>query len=66
MDGEAVLEESDMLEHSIPVAGLQPGEHTVSVKANGVGTRYPLSLTRLDAPTKDLMPVMVEKSFHVK
>jgi hypothetical protein len=66
LDGETVLEETDVLEHSIPLSGMQPGEHTVSVRANGVGTRYPLSLTRLDAPTKDLMPVVVEKSFHVK
>ena len=66
LDGETILEETSALEHSISMGDLQAGEHTVAVRANGVGTRYELSLTALDIALDELMPVVVEKTFEVK
>jgi hypothetical protein len=66
MDGEVVLEETGEPGCSIPVDNLSPGEHTVTVRANGAGTRYALSLTHYDVRADDLMPVVVQKSFYVK
>jgi hypothetical protein len=66
LDGETILEETAALEYSIPKGDLQPGEHSLSVRANGVGTRYKLSLTELDIPAVELMPVVVEKTFRIR
>ena len=66
LDGRAIVEETPDLCCSIPLEGMPSGEHTVSVRAIGTGTRYGLSLTELDIPFRELMPVMVEKTFMVK
>jgi hypothetical protein len=66
LDGKTIVEETTALAYSIALGDLPPGEHRVSVKANGVGTRYELSSTDLDLASEELMPVVVEKTFHVK
>ena len=66
LDGRAIVEETPDLCCSIPLEGMPSGEHTVSVRAIGTGTRYGLSLTELDIPFRELMPVKVEKTFMVK
>lgn len=65
LDGQVILDETSALEHKISKEGLSPGKHTVSVKANGVGTRYELSKMQYDIRSENLMPVIVEKKFHV-
>lgn len=65
LDGNTILEETTDLTYSIPKEDLSPGAHTVSVQANGVGTRYELSKMQYDGISEDLMPVVVEKSFSV-
>ncbi len=45
---------------------MTPGAHTVSVEANGAGTRYELSKFQYDDVSGKLMPVVVEKTFRVK
>jgi hypothetical protein len=66
LDGDIIQEGTDAMEYSIPMAGLSRGAHRVSVRANGVVTRYPLSRVEYDEVAKEPMPVVVEKVFHVK
>jgi hypothetical protein len=66
LDGHSIVEETTALAYGIATGDLPPGEHRVSVRANGAGTRYELSCTGLDIASEELMPVIVEKTFHVK
>jgi hypothetical protein len=66
VDGSVKVEETFDKGCSILISGLTPGKHKVAVKANGAGTRYELSMTRYDEILQEPIPVMVEKSFHVK
>ena len=50
---------------TLPIEGLTPGEHTLTVTANGVGTRYALSPYEFDTPTNELQPVIIEKQFII-
>jgi hypothetical protein len=66
VDGDVVVKET--LEHSIgiPLKGLSPGNHRVSVKAYGVSTRYELSYSDFDLVSDQPIPVVVEKTFFVR
>ncbi len=64
LDNNPILENSSDLSITIPKSDLSPGEHTVSVIANGVGTRYELSKMQYDVVSDELMPVLVEKKIH--
>ena len=66
LDGEVKVEETTALEYSFSTAELSSGEHTVSVRANGVSTRYPLSWIKYDDLAEEPLPVVVEKVFHVE
>lgn len=66
LDGNHVVEETGDLSIAIPMKELSPGKHTVSVTANGVGSRYELSYTEFDLVKDELLPVVVEKTFYVK
>lgn len=50
----------------IDISGLPAGAHTVSVVAQGVGTRYPLSCDRLDTPRSEAMPARVDVPFILR
>ena len=63
LDGRIIANEITELDYNIPMANISPGKHIVSVEANGVGTRYKLSLTQFDEPSGELLPLIVEKSF---
>ena len=65
LDGETLIDETNDLACSISTEGLTPGEHTVSVKANGVTNRYPLSWVEYDEVSEEPMPVVVEKIVQV-
>jgi hypothetical protein len=49
----------------IPLAGLPPGRHELSIQALGAVTRYPLSLAALDEPLETPIPVQVNVPFHL-
>ena len=66
VDGKTVADGISEVTLSIPLGELSPGEHHLTVIANGVGTRYELSFTEFDRIADELMPVVVEKIFHVK
>jgi len=66
LDGETMEEEVFAQECHISKEGLEPGTHTVTVMANGVGTRYELSLFHEDEVLEELIPVEVKKAFYVK
>ena len=66
LDGETVADGVSNLAFNIPISDLAPGEHTFTVTANGVGTRFELTFTEFDVITEDLMPVIVKRSFFVK
>jgi hypothetical protein len=66
LDGAPVVEETGDLTITIPLEELSPGKHTVSVTANGAGTRYDLSYTEYDSLLDELEAVVVEKTFQVK
>ncbi|MEN8202314.1 MAG: hypothetical protein ABFS28_06940 [Bacteroidota bacterium] len=65
LDGTVVVAETDALEYHIPVQDLDSGKHTVSVTANGVGTRYNISYTEFDQVLDEPVPVVVRKTFYV-
>jgi hypothetical protein len=65
LDGNTFLKETTELACSIPKGKITPGGHTVSVEANGVGTRYELSKFQYDILSNKLMPVVVEKTFRI-
>ena len=65
LDGNVLVETTKDLVYSIPTQDLTPGDHKITVKANGVGTRYELSRTRYDEVLEELIPVEVEKTFNV-
>lgn len=52
-------------EADIPLPSLAPGPHVLTLFAEGAHTRYPLSLTRLDEPSADPLPVQVELPFVI-
>jgi hypothetical protein len=54
------------LKYTLSLENYTPGKHTISVIANGVGTRYKLSPTELDVPSKELKPVVVTSSFIIE
>ncbi len=66
LDGETFLEETSDLALKISLGELGQGEHTVTVTANGVGTRYELSFTEYDRLLDESIPVVVENTFKVK
>ena len=66
LDGKSFLDNTTELSCSIPRTKMTPGTHTVSVEANGAGTRYELSKFQYDDVSGTLMPVVVEKTFRIK
>lgn len=65
IDGTVVADSVSGTGISLPIDGLATGAHTLSVTANGVGTRYALSPYEFDTPTKELQPVTVEKTLVI-
>jgi hypothetical protein len=63
VDGDVVAEGLPGPEVDIPLAGLAPGAHTLTVVAEGAVTRYPLSCTSLDETLREPIPVRVEVPF---
>ena len=65
IDGTIVADSVTETGMSLPVEGLAAGEHTLTVTANGVGTRYALSPYEFDTPMTELKPVVIEKQFVI-
>ena len=63
VDGVTVLTEVESTEAEIPLEGLSPGPHTLTVVAEGARTRYPLSRTELDDPPDTPLPVEITVPF---
>ena len=66
IDGQTVETASGGTGVSLSSEGLTPGDHLLTVTANGVGTRYALSPYDLDTPSAEPMPVEVSKKFRVE
>jgi hypothetical protein len=65
IDGKIWQEKATGAAAEIPLAGLSPGPHRLTVIANGAATRYPLSLTELDVPLERPIPVEAHVPFTV-
>jgi hypothetical protein len=65
LDGKTLLENTNVLTCSIPRKEVKPGDHTLSVEANGAGTRYELSKFQYDGVSAKLMPLIVDKNFRI-
>ena len=66
VDGKTVADAVKETTFKLPLEGLAPGPHKLSVTANGATTRYPLSATRMDTPLDAPIPVRVQRDFVVK
>lgn len=66
IDGQTVETAAGGTGVSLSSEELTPGDHLLTVTANGVGTRYALSPYDLDTPSAEPMPVEVSKKFRVE
>jgi hypothetical protein len=63
VDGRPVLKNVHGTKATIPLAGLKPGAHRLTVRANGAVTHFPLSTTREDMPLTHPVPAAVHVPF---
>jgi hypothetical protein len=64
VDEKALIENTPEMSCEIPVEGLLPGIHTITITANDVHTYYGLSKTEFDEIPEEPLPVIV--NLHVK
>lgn len=65
VDGVPVVAETSDTQATIPVGDLVPGEHGLTIIANGATTLYPLSSEMLDDPLPEPIPVRAEVRFCI-
>ena len=65
VDGVPIVLETTETQVTIPVSGLAPGEHRLTVIANGATTRYRLSSEAFDDPLPEPVPVEIHVRFCV-
>lgn len=63
VDDDVVAKDLKGSRAELPLTGLAPGAHTLTVIAEGAVTRYPLSYTSLDEPLQEPVPVRVDVPF---
>jgi len=63
IDGKAILKKITATSCKVSVNGLKLGKHTITVIANGVSTRYPLSDNTFDIPSITPLLVSVNHTF---
>ena len=66
IDGRLVKEHIAGTHAEVPLDGLAPGPHILTVIAEGACTRYRLSRTELDDPLENPIPVRVDEPFVVE
>lgn len=66
LDGRTVARNVRGTHATIPLAGLKPGPHRVTVRANGATTHFPLSVTREDTPLGKPVPTAVRVPFTLQ
>jgi hypothetical protein len=65
VDGVPIAVETAETRVTIPISGLAPGDHRLTVVANGATTRYRLSSEAFDDPLPEPVPVEVHVRFRV-
>ena len=63
LDGHPIARGLTGTQYDLPLAGIVPGPHTLTVRAEGTTTRFSISATEVDSPSSPRGPVTVTVAF---